>query len=226
MVALSEVPINSLTWTMGSLSSLMLGYRSFTNYHTSKNELSKYLGWFGVSIGIGLVLLAVPSFFTLNTDTLRHTYLTAEFFIYSSAVAQVTVVWCLMLRSYIPVYFVTVPVAAVSLVSWLYSLPRSTLHIADRFIIYRDPPASTIAIGVLLFGLFMPVGIYFLHSAAKQIRLKARLTSLVFGLVYVGIGALTGGVELVAGQVITPITAVGDLAFFAGMLAVMLWPRR
>lgn len=226
MVTLAEVPVNSLTWMMGTLSSLALGYRSFVNFHTSRNELSKYLGWFGVFVGLGLAFLAVPSFFTLNTETLRLTYLAGEFFIYGSAVAQVGVLWCLMLRSYISVYFVTGFVAIVGLLSWLYALPRSTLRISGNFITYRDPTFSTVVIGTVLLSLFLPVGIYFLRAAAKQSQLKARLTSLVLGLVYVGIGLFTGGIELIAREVITRGTAMIDLVFFAIMLAVMLWPRR
>lgn len=225
MVALSDVPINSLTWLMGSLASLTLSYRSLTSYRIFKNELSKYIGWFGLLVGTGLVLLAVPAFFTLDTSTLRITYLAGEFFVYSAAVAQAAALWCLMLRSRVPIHFITIFVAISGLVSWLYALPRSTLHISDDFITYRDPAFSTIVIGTVLLSLFVPVGIYFLRSATKQSKLKAKLTSLVLGLVYVGIGFFTGGVELLAGQVITPQSAIVDLAFFSIMLAVMVWPR-
>jgi hypothetical protein len=108
----------------------------------------------------------------------------------------------------------------------LYALPRSTLRFSDNFINYRDPVFSTVVIGIVLVGLFVPVGLYFLRSAAKQTKPKAILTSLALGLVYVGVGFFTGGLELLAGQVITPKSAIGDLAFFGIMLAVLTWPRR
>lgn len=226
MVMLSEVPLNSITWLMGTLACFMLGYRSLTNYRRSKNELSKYLAWFGFLMGVGQFFLAVPSFFTLDLDILRTGYIIGEAWIYGSAVAQAAILWCLILRSKMPIYAMTVPITVVGALSWLYALPRSTIEITNNFVVYRDPLLSTIVVGVVLLSLFLPVGIYFLRSASQQAHPKAILTSLTLGLVYVGVGIFTGGVELLTGQVITPKTAVIDLAFFFVMFSVLLWPRR
>jgi hypothetical protein len=226
MVALSDVPFNSFVWLTGSMACFMLFYRSYASYRGSKNELSKYLAWFGILMGIGQLFLAVPSFFTLDTDTLRLTYLMGEFVIYCSAAAQAAVLWCLVLRSRAPLYAATLPVGILGLVSWLYAIPRSTLEISNNFINYRDPTFSTIVIGLVLLSLFIPVGIYFLRSASQQAHTKAILTSLTLGVVYVGVGFFTGGIELISGQVITPASAIGDLAFFIVMTSILLWPRR
>jgi hypothetical protein len=226
MVALSDVPFNSFVWLMGSTACFMLFYRSLISYRRSKNELSKYLAWFGFLMGIGQALLSIPAFFTTDSDVLRFTYLIGELVIYCSAIAQAAVLWCLILRSRVPIYAATVPIGVIGLVSWLYAIPRSTLEISDNFINYRDPTFSTIVVGLVLFCLFVPVGIYFLRSASQQTNTKAILTSLTLGLVYIGVGFFTGGIELIAGQVITPLSAIFDLAFFAVMTGILLWPRR
>lgn len=205
----------------------MLFYRSFAIYRASKNELSKYLAWFGLLMGIGQLLLAVPAFFSSDADTIRTAYLAGEFFIYGSAVAQAAVLWCLLLRSRFPIYYAVLPIAVLGTVSWLYAIPRSTLQFAaDNFIEYKDPLFSTIVVGVVLAGLFVPVGLYFLRSASRQETTKAMMTSLTLGLVYVGVGFFTGGIELLTGQVITTRSAVFDLAFFFVMFSVLLWPHR
>jgi hypothetical protein len=203
----------------------MLGYRSLVSYRASANELSKYIAWFGLLMCIGQAWLALPGFFTLDIGSLRVTYLIGELFIYSSAVAQAAILWCLILRSRLSLRSVTMPIGLFGLAAWLYALPRSTLAFSNNFINYRDPLFSTIVIGVILLGLFLPVGIYFLQSATHESRPKAILTSAVLGLVYIGVGFLTGGLELVAGQVITPKSAVADLVFFAAMLFLLLLPR-
>ncbi|HEX5743882.1 MAG TPA: hypothetical protein VFX84_00300 [Candidatus Saccharimonadales bacterium] len=227
MIALSEIPLNSIVWSMGSMACFMLCYRSFISYRSSRNELSKYLTWFGLLMGIGLALLAVPAFFTSDTAALRTAYLAGEFFIYGSAVAQAAILWCLLLRSRFSIYFATVPVLLLGLCSWAYAIPHSTLRFTtDNFIEYRDPLFSTIVIGTVLIGLFVPVGLYFLRSASRQEGTKAILTSLTLGLVYIGVGFFTGGIELLTGQVITPRSAVFDLAFFFVMFSVLLWPHR
>lgn len=227
MVALSEVPFNSFVWLMGSLACFMLCYRSFASYRRSKNELSKYLAWFGLLMGIGQAWLAVPPFFTLDPEILRKTYLAGELIIYSSAIAQAAVLWCLVLRTRVSLRTVTLPITIIGLASWLYAVPRSTIHFGENnFIIFKDPLISTIIVGVVLVGLFVPVGIYFLRAAAKQSNPKAVLTSLALGVVYIGVGVFTGGIELLVGQVITPRSALFDLAFFFVMFSVLLWPHR
>jgi hypothetical protein len=227
MTPLSEIPSNSYVWLMGSLACFMLCYRSYASYRTSRNELSKYLAWFGLLMGIGQAFLAIPPFFTLDPDALRTMYLTGEFFIYGSAVAQAAILWCLILRSRVPRLAILLPIGLIGAASWAYALPRSTLQLqANNFIEYRDPLFSTIVIGFVLITLFVPVGLYFLRSASDQNGVKATLTSLSLGLVYVGIGFFTGGIELLTGQVITPRSAIFDLAFFFVMFSVLLWPHR
>lgn len=212
---------------MGSMACLILFIRTYANYRTSKNELSKYLAWFALLMCIGQFLFAAPPFFTLDAGTLRKTYLAGELFVYGSAIAQSALLWCLILRKHLPIYAVTLPVTLVGAVSWIYAVPRSTLGLdAGSFITYRDPTFSTIVAGVVLLGLFIPVGLYFLHSASQQEHPKGVLMSLTLGLVYVGVGCFTGGMELLAGQVMTPRSAVFDLAFFFVMFSVFLWPRR
>lgn len=227
MVPLSAVPFNSFVWLMGSLACFMLFYRSYVSYRNSRNELSKYLAWFGILMGIGQAFLALPAFFTLDPATLRTFYLIGEFFIYGSAIAQAAILWCLILRTRVSIYYVIIPTALIGLASWLYAVPRSTLQFTtDGFINYRDPTFSTIVVGLVLIGLFIPVGLYFLRSASEQTQIKPILTSLSLGLVYVGIGIFTGGIELLTGQVITPKSAIIDLAFFIVMFSVLLWPHR
>jgi hypothetical protein len=227
MVPLSEIPLNSFVWLLGAAACLMLGYRSFVSYRSSTNELSKYVAWFGVLMGIGQLWLAIPAFFTHDSDNLRLTYLIGEFFIYSSAVAQAAILWCIILRSMrLSIRAVTIPVAVVGFIAWFYALPRSTLRFSGNFINYRDPTFSTVIIGVLLIGLFVPVGVYFLRSAVKQTKSKAVLNGVALGLVYVGVGFFTGGIELLTGQVITPKSAIGDTAFFSIMLVALAWRRR
>jgi hypothetical protein len=227
MTPLSAIPLNSFVWLLGAAACFVLSYRSFVSYRSSTNELSKYIAWFSILIGLGQSILAVPTFFTLDPHILRVTYLMAEFFIYSSAVAQAAILWCTLLRTLrLPIRVVTMPVAAIGLLAWLYALPHATLRFSNGFINYRDPTFSTIVIGIVLVGLFVPVGIYFLRSATRQTRPKAIINAVALGIAYVGVGFFTGGLELVAGQVITPNSAIGDLTFFSIMLIALAWPRR
>jgi hypothetical protein len=227
MTELSAVPLNSLTWLAGSLACFALCYRSFTQYRHSANELSKYLTCFSLAMGIGQAILAIPSFITLDLHVLHISYQAGELFIYISMVAQAAIVWCLLLRSKLSLLATIVPIAIIGLISWIYALPHATLQLNNNdFITYKDPLVSTIVIGIMLITLFLPVGFYFLRAATQQDQFRGVLISLVLGAVYIGIGILTGVVELVSGEVVTNGSARGDLTFFLVLLTVLLWPRR
>lgn len=225
MVALSEVPLNSLTWSAGTLACFALGYRSLVSYRRSANELTKYIAWFGLIMGVAQALFALPPLFTLDPATLRTIYLIVELVVYMSSVAQAAIVWCLMLRAYVPIYYATMPIIIIGTAAWLYSLPRASVHLTHRFVNYHDPLFSTVIIGIMLLILFVPVGIYFLRSVARQAHLKAKLSSLALGLLYVGIGVSTGGLELLTGQVLAPVLAIPDAILFVILLIALLWPH-
>lgn len=215
-----------MTWSAGTAACIALGYRSLVGYRRTANELTKYIAWFGLTMAAAQALFAFPPLFTLNPEVLRTIYLLVELIVYTSAVFQAAVVWCLMLRAKVPIYYITLPMVLVGTVAWLYSLPRASVHVTHRFINYHDPLLSTIIIGVMLISLFVPVGIYFLRSVAQQVDLKAKLNSLALGVLYVGIGVSTGGLELSTGQVLAPVLVVPDTALFIILVIALLWPRQ
>ena len=214
-----------MTWAAGTMACLVLSYRSFTSYRRSANELSKYIAWFGLIMGIAQALFAIPPLFTLDPGALRIFYIVVELFVYASATAQAAILWCLVLRPYVSIYSVVTPVALGGTAAWLLSIPYASVHITNHFIDYSDPLFSTIVIGIMLIGLFVPVGIYFLRTAAGQINLKAKLNSLALGILYVGIGVSTGGLELLTGEVLVRSSAVPDTILFVILLVALLWPR-
>jgi len=225
MVALSDVPLNSVTWAAGTMACFALGYRSLVSYRRSANELTKYIALFGLVMGMAQALFALPPILTSDPSSLRTIYLIVELLVYTSAVAQAAIVWCLILRAHVPIYYATMPVVIVGSLAWLYSLPRASIEITDNFIKYHDPLLSTIIIGLMLILLFVPVGIYFLRSVGHQANLKAKLNSLALGILYVGIGLSTGGMELLTGQVLTPRLAIPDAILFVVLVVALLWPR-
>lgn len=130
-----------------------------------------------------------------------------------------------MLRTKLSLLATVFPYIIVGLASWLYSVPRATITLNNDFLLYKDPHAATIVIGLILLSLFLPVGFYFLRSGLRQHQLRGTLISLVMGLVYIAVGILTGGVELFYGEVVTHTTAILAMVFFSVQFIVLVWPR-
>jgi hypothetical protein len=226
MTAVSDIPISSFTWLLGSAAVLVLGVKSLQSYRRSRTELLKYAAWFAIMIGISLTFFSLPSLFTLNPAVLLKWDLAGEVLYYGSMVVQAAMVWLLILRRYMSVYAATVPVALLCLSSWIYAIPRARVVASPDFVDYLDPRFSTFVMGGLLLVLFLPVGIYFLRLAPSQHGTKSVLNSLIFGLTYIGVGLTTGLIEIITGKIINRTTAPGLIVFFVALLVIALWPRR
>lgn len=226
MTPLNAIPVDSLSWLIGSAACLILGGKSFFRYRRSRDELTKYIAWFALVTGLELAAYSVPSFFTLNTGSLLALGLAGEAFFYGSMLAQAAIVWFLILRPRFSIYYLIIPTGVLGLAAWLYSLPHTKLILSNNFITFLNPRFSTIVIGVLLIGLFGPVGLYFLRSAPRQAGFKAIFNSLALGLAYLGIGLIGGGFEIVTGQIMTPTSMISNTIFFTILLIAAAWPRR
>lgn len=226
MTPLNDIPFSSITWLVGSAAVFTIGVKSILAYRRSRTDLLKYMSWFALIMGMTLATVSVPSLFTLNPPILLKSVLVAEFFYYTSMIALAAIFWLLVLRRYIPIYAVTLPVGVLNLAAWLYAIPRTRLVLSHHFMAWQDPAFSTLVLGGLLIVLLVPVGLYFLRLAPRQNGLKAILNSVVYGLAFSCIGLMSGGFELVTGRVITPKTAPGILIFFIALLIIALWPQR
>lgn len=226
MTPLDAIPSSSISWLIGMAACSIVGVRSLLVYRQFRVELSKYMAWFGILVSIALGFFSIPAFFTLNFDVLHVYYIIGQFFFFCSMIAQAGIVWCLLLRSRLSIYYLAIPVGLIGFASWLYAVPRSYLLTVDGFMQYFDPRATTLGIAVLLIGLFVPVGLYFLRVAPRQKGFKAMFTSVAFGVAYIGIGLITGGFELLTGQIMTRTSVFGNDIFFTFLLIAALWPRR
>lgn len=211
---------------MAMLGCLAIGFKSWLRYRHSRVELSKYIAWFGIIMGLAIAMLALPSFFTLNLHTLRRFYMVAEFLFYSSMTAQASIFWCLLLRSRVRLIHATGIVGSIGLVAWLNAFRLSYVSQTGSFLAFIDPRPLSFVIAGLMIGLFVPVGLYLLSVAPKQQGSKAIFTSLTLGTVYIGIGLITGGLEIFYSQLMTPGSLAGENVFFAFLLIAALWPRR
>ena len=226
MTSPADIPVSSIPWLVGAAGILAIGLKSYVGYRESRIELSKYIAWFALLVGIAMAFFSVPTFFTLNIGILRTYDIIGEAFFYTSMVAQSAIVWFVLLRTRIPVYYLAVPIGLIGLVSWSYNTMRSYMFLSNDFITYHDPRASTLVIAGLMIGLFTPVGIYFLRLAPSQSGLKSRLNAIAFGLVYLGVGFISGGFEIATGQMVTRASAPGLTVFFIILLLAGIWPRR
>lgn len=224
MTALSDIPLNTWCWGLGSITLIVLGTKSTAGYHKSRVQLTKYMAWFSWVFLPCLLAFSVPPIFTLDPDILRTTSLIGEFFFYTGLVAQAAILWCLILRRYFPIYYATVPIALVSLAIWAYDIPRSQIVLSSNFVNYYDPRIISIAIAMLMIILFVPVGIYFIRAASWQSGLKATVTSFVLGMMYAGIGLSVASEELIARQLVTPASAIVNLLIAVMLLTALLAP--
>lgn len=224
MTPLADIPLNTWCWLLGAVTLVVLGIKSVAGYHKSRGELSKYMAWFSWVFLPCLLAFSVPALFTLDHDVLRATSLIGEFFFFMGLVTQAAILWCLILRRYCSIWYVTVPAAIAGLACWLYDVPNSRIVLSDNFINYYDPRPVSIVIAVMVVALFVPVGIYFIRAASLQAGAKATVTSFMLGIMYVGIGLSIASEELIARQLLTPAAAIVNLLIATMLLTALILP--
>lgn len=188
--------------------------------------MTKYMYWFGFLMGIALALFGLPSLFTLDEAILHNGYILGEAFMYLSFIPQAAILWSLVLRKYVPVYLVTIPVGLLGLATWLHGTPNSVLALENNFIDYSEPRINTFSLAVLFIVLFIPVGFHFLQATIRQKGFKDRLVTFMLGMVFAGVGISTAGHLLVAGHAVSVASSGGNIVFFIFMLAAIAWPRQ
>lgn len=226
MTPLADIPLNTYCWLVGAATLIVLGTKSVVGYRKSRLQLSKYMAWFSWVFLPCLLAFSVPALFTLDPGTILTTSLIGEFFFFMGLVAQSAILWFLILRRYVPVYYVTVPTALIGAACWLYDIPNSRIVLEQGFINYYDPRIVSIIIAVMMTVLFVPVGVYFIRAASMQSSLKATIASFALGMMYIGIGLSTASEELIARQLLTPYSAVVNLIIAAVVLVSLLLPWR
>ncbi|HEX5744550.1 MAG TPA: hypothetical protein VFX84_03835, partial [Candidatus Saccharimonadales bacterium] len=80
MTALSDIPLNTWCWGVGSLTLIVLGIKSTKGYRKSRGQLSKYMAWFSWVFLPCLLAFSVPAIFTLDPGIIRTTSLIGELF--------------------------------------------------------------------------------------------------------------------------------------------------
>lgn len=225
MTQLDAIPASSISWLIGAAGALVFGFKSLIRYRSSRTELTRYTTAFSLTIGAALSVFGLPSLFTLNPHTLFYFDLTGEAFIYLSLVFEAAIVWCLILRSYLSIYWLTVPTGLIGAAAWVYALPHATLQFDKDVITGTNPTPTSWATAFLLVALFVPVGVYFLRQAPRQSNFKGALRSAIVGLVYLGTGLIGGGFIVVTGELMTPTSVVGLDIFFTILLVAALWPH-
>lgn len=226
MTALTDLPLDSISWQIGAVACLALGFKSLGRYRRSRDQLSKYMAWFALLTGIALAMFGFPSWFTLDTAALLVWGLVGEFFFFGGMVAQAAIMWFLILRGRVSIYLITVPAAIIGLAASLYAVPHTELVLENNFVTFFNPRFTTLAIAVLMFGLFAPVGVYLLKMVPEQDSFKSMLTSIGLSAAYLGIGLIGGGFEIVTGQIMTRASMPSNTLFFTFLLVAVLWPRR
>jgi len=226
MTQLNAIPASSISWLIGATGALIFGVKSFVRYHYSRNELTRHTAWFGLMVGLALALFSIPSFFTLDPRTLLNIDLVGEGLFYVGLIFEAAIMWCLILRSYWPMRWLTIPVGVIGLGAWLYAIPHARIIVLHNFITGTNPTPTNWATAVLMVGLFVPVGLYFLRQAPRQNGFKAISTSAIVGMVYVGTGLVAGGFEIITGELMTPTSVISYDIFFTILLVVALWPRQ
>lgn len=182
-----HVPINAVTWSLGSLALYTFAFRSWRSYKLTKTPVAKMYYVLGLAFGTSLFFFGVPGLFTQDTHTLRYTYFFADCFAQVSMQVALWLLWFLGLRGRVRLdylYLVSIPFSAVLLT--LQALTSQVTMSNDPFlIVYTDKPAVLAMKSIIYLAVSLPIGYFLLKQVPKQASLKSKVKSFMAGMTFI-----------------------------------------
>lgn len=182
-----NAPINSIAWSLGSLTLYIFSVKSWFSYRLTRNPLARMYYMLGLTFGTALFFFGVPGLFTRDTHILRYMYFLADLFAQISMQVQVWLLWFLGLRSRVRLdylYLVTIPFSAVLMT--LQALTSSVgISWSPYLIVYTDRPAVLILKSIIYVVIALPIGYFLLRQVPKQTSFKSKVKSFMAGMTFI-----------------------------------------
>jgi len=182
-----NVPINSVTWTLGAVALYMFSFNSWRAYRRTKNLLAQMYYILGLSFGTALFFFGVPGLFTANTHVLLYTYFSADFFVQVSMQVQVWLLWFIGMRNRIRLQYLfafTVPLSILSLTVEVLT-SHVSVSLSPHLVVYNDKPLVLILKSIIYVSIAIPLGYFFLRQVPSQTTRRAKIKSLAAGLFFI-----------------------------------------
>lgn len=184
-----DVPINCITWSLGSLALYTLALKSWLSYKRTRNPLARMYYALGLTFGTALFFFGVPGLFTENLHVIRVAYFLADLFAQVSMQVQIWMLWFLGLRNRVSlghVYLVSLPFSAV-----LVTLQAMSSHVglsqSPHLIMYIDKPVVLALKSIIYVGVAVPIGYFLIRQVPSQTSLRAKLKTFMSGMTFIGV---------------------------------------
>ncbi len=219
-----DLPINAITWTLGSVALYTVAFNSWRAYRRTGNLLTRMYVALGLSFGTALFFYGVPGLLTESISLLRPSYFLADLFAQVSLQVQLWILWFIGLRGHVrlkSLFMVTVPFSAV-LVTLQGLTSQVTVSQSPHLILFTDDLPVSIMKSIIYLAIPLPLGYFFLRQVPKQVTGRAKIKSFTLGLIFmvVALAATSNNIFDRGRDTVESATVV--MVFFAVFLLVQL----
>lgn len=223
------IPINMLQWLIGAAVLAVFSYKSWLGYRHTGNRLSLLFVWFASLAGISLLFYGSSAFVLPQEHAAFRLHLLGDLWLYACLIVQAHILALIGFQGSRKVrsWLVAGIVALGSLA--LYGAATSgSISLADGMLLYHVPGYVAAVRGLLIAGLFMPLGGLFIQKTRHLPSRLERLKAGAIGLAYLGIGAGTLYRDWILGGFDSHLYVFGNIIFFITLLISLLLyePRR
>ncbi|MEO7617344.1 MAG: hypothetical protein ABIS59_00720 [Candidatus Saccharibacteria bacterium] len=223
-----EIPYNSYSWFLGFIALFAFSLRSLAAYNETGNQVAKIYSRMSMAFAFGFLFFAIPMALTLDPAVLTHYYPLSEIPVQIAVQLEIWLLWFIGLRSKIHLRYLL-----------MVSIPLSIIIIGteiatSHFVVTQNPLIAT-SVDILFVSFLKsllyimiswPLGFFFIAQAKLQPTLRAKITSVMTGLVFliVSLGAVASSFTSGGGD--TYSSTVIDGILFVMFSVVNLMPRR
>jgi hypothetical protein len=221
-----SLPLNSVSWTLGSVALGVFGFRCYRNYQATRNPIAGSGAYIGLFICIAWFWFGVPVFFTRDPQILLVTYCINTTFIQLSYLAQAYLLWFLGLRSRVRLSVVMAVVAIWATINMIIEIMSSRVVVTGGLIPVQFIDTYPLAIvkSILYVGVSVPIGFLFIRLASKENVLKSKLRSIAIGLAFISVSCSKAWGNITAQGRDSVLTATVDIVMFSVLLIALLAP--
>jgi hypothetical protein len=222
------IPYNAISWMIGFLAVYTFAYRSYLAYKKTGNEIAKIYCGMSLAFGIGFLFYGVLTPFTTDLTILLKSYLFSEAAVQVGVQFQVWLLWFIGLRNMIRLRYLLCISLTFSILILIVEVLTSKVFLSQSPLLFitKDIPLALGLKCLVYIATSWPLGYFFIRQSGLQQNLKAQLTSIATGLIFIVVSGATVLKSIIAVGSDSYDSAVINAVVFLIFLALNLLPRR
>lgn len=222
------IPYNSIAWLLGAFAVFTFGFRSLLAYRETGNQVAKIYFGMTMAFGLGFFTYGILGLYTINPNKILVSYVLGDLGVQIGIQFQVWLLWFIGLRNRLRLRYLLIASSSFSAILMILEAFTSKVSINQSPLLFisTDIPLVLVMKCILYMGVSWPLGYFFLTQSRMQPTVRARITSISTGLLFLIVSIAAVVNSITSGGSDSYESALIDAGIFIVFWVVNLIPRK